>query len=150
MQRAWVGSLVGDLKSNMQHGMAKRKDDHQSWPCCFCNRPLPLSIKALACCLSVVRSLPLDRSLPSLPVAGFQNKENFPFHQPCLFIGFRVASSQIPLYVTVMLIWMSILFSLLLENWQPPHPVDGNVISSVTCAKTWASANSALLIQLKI
>ena len=30
--------------------------------------------------------------------ASLLNKANFPFHQPCLFIGFRVAGSQTPTF----------------------------------------------------
>ena len=46
-------------------------------------------------------SWPLDRSPPSPMVAGLQSKANFPFHQLCLFIGFRTTSSQIPLSITL-------------------------------------------------
>ena len=66
--------------------------------------PLPLPVKALAPRLSgwawgVGR--PLDRSpLPPYQVAGLWNKANFPFHQPCLFIGFRAASSHNPTSVS--------------------------------------------------
>ena len=47
--------------------------------------PLPLSVEVLAPWLSVRESWPLDRSLPSCPVASIQNKANFPFHQPKRF-----------------------------------------------------------------
>ena len=39
------------------------------------------------------------------PVASIQNKANFPFHQPGLFTGLRVLSSQNPLSVTDTVIW---------------------------------------------
>ena len=46
-------------------------------------------------------SWPLDRLSPSpAPVASLQNKANFPFHQPHLFISFWAASSRTPLSVT--------------------------------------------------
>ena len=32
-------------------------------------------------------------------VTGLWNKANFPFHQPCLFVGFRAARSQTPFFV---------------------------------------------------
>ena len=37
---------------------------------------------------------------PPTPAAGIQNKANFPFHQPGLFIGFCTADSWTPLLVT--------------------------------------------------
>ena len=61
--------------------------------------PLLLFIKALAPLVASAGSQPLDRCMPSpFPVAGADigNKANFPFHQPGLFIGFWVASSQTP------------------------------------------------------
>ena len=62
--------------------------------CC----PLPQPIKAIAHWLGVMggwRVSFLDNCLHSSLVAGIQNKVNFPFHQPCLFIGFRAMSSQL-------------------------------------------------------
>ena len=57
--------------------------------------PRTLSIKTLTPCLPGVGDRPLDRCPPSSPtVAGVRNKANFPFHQPTLFTGFWVASSQ--------------------------------------------------------
>ena len=38
-----------------------------------------------------------------LHIAVLQNKANFPFHQPCLFIGFWTVSSQTPLSATLRL-----------------------------------------------
>ena len=57
---------------------------------------LPPSIKALAHWLSVGGvSLWTGICPPLSPpsVAGFRSKANFPFHPPCLFIGFWAASS---------------------------------------------------------
>ena len=78
-------------------------DDCQSSLCCFCMQPRP-SVYKSSCPLVVMgeqgwqgESQPLDRSLPPLPIAGIQNKANFPFHQPGLFIGFWGASSHPPL-----------------------------------------------------
>ena len=77
--------------------------DGQSWLCCFCMWPPPSAYKTS--CPMIVRaggSQPLDRRLPSPhPVANIQNKANFPFHQPCLFIGFWAVSRQTPLSVTL-------------------------------------------------
>ena len=39
--------------------------------------------------------------MPPPPVASLPNKANFPFHQLCVFIGFRVLSSWTPLSVTI-------------------------------------------------
>ena len=44
-------------------------------------------------------SQPSDMNLPSSPVAGLQNKANFPFHQVCIFIDFRAANNWTPLSV---------------------------------------------------
>ena len=49
--------------------------------------------------MSGMSTQPLDRSPPSPPVAGIQNKANFLFHQPWFFNGFWVERSQIPLSV---------------------------------------------------
>ena len=62
--------------------MTVRADCSVQW------KPLPLSLKALAHLLPVGEVWPLDRRLPSLPMASIQNKANFPFHQPDLFINF--------------------------------------------------------------
>ena len=73
------------------------QDDGQSWLCCFCTEPPPLSIKALAPLIaSGWGSRPLDR-LPFSQlrplVAGIWNEANLLFHQPGLFTGFWAASS---------------------------------------------------------
>ena len=52
-------------------------------------------------------SWPSDRHPPFPPVAGIQNKANFPFHQPGLFIGFWAASSRTPLSVKIPLTFLS-------------------------------------------
>ena len=67
---------------------------------------LPLSIKALAHWLSPRSWKGLafghEFTLPApTPVASIQNKANFPFHQPCLFISFWVASSQTPAFSNI-------------------------------------------------
>ena len=67
---------------------------------------LLLSIKALDHWLSVRKSQLSDRSSQHpppvpCPAAGIHNKVNFSFHQPCLYNGFWVVSSQPPLSVTV-------------------------------------------------
>ena len=64
--------------------------------------PLPLSTKALAHCLSGWGELTFGQepTLSPLPLASIQNKANFHFHQPGLFIGFWALSSQIPPLVT--------------------------------------------------
>ena len=65
----------------------------------------PQSIKALAHWLlgEWDESAFGQESAHSPPVAGIQNKANFPLHQPCLFIGFWATSSWTPLLVTLWL-----------------------------------------------
>ena len=60
--------------------------------------PLPPSIKAL----SQVRggNQPSWSPTPA-SVAGIQIEANSPFHQPCLFIGFRAMSTQTLLLATI-------------------------------------------------
>ena len=68
-------------------------------------RPLPSPIKSLAHWLSVGESQSLQMSASPLPTptaASIQNKANFPFHQPCLFIGFLAVSSWTPLSITLL------------------------------------------------
>ena len=68
--------------------------------------PLTVSIKTFAPWLS---GPPLSKGVslwtgvhpPPTLVAGIQNKANFPFHQPGLFIGFWTASSRTPLSITL-------------------------------------------------
>ena len=62
-----------------------------------CNT-LPRPIKALAHWLSVWENwLLYMNSLPPT-AASFWNEANFSFHQPCFFIGYRVASSHNPTF----------------------------------------------------
>ena len=80
------------------------QDVCQSWLWCVCMKSPP-SVYKSSCPLVVMgwqgESQPLDRSLPPLPIAGIQNKANFPFHEPGLFTGFWGASSH-PTLVTVL------------------------------------------------
>ena len=82
--------------------------------------PLRPSIKALAHWLSVGGSRPLDRSPPLPLVAGIWNKANFPFHQPCLFIGFWTVSGLTPLSVTqwLKIIWIFLQAMARVDNTQ--------------------------------
>lgn len=59
--------------------------------------PLPPSIKALARVRGWNQPLNKSPSCSRSPasVAGIQIEANFPFHQPCLFIGFRAENSWI-------------------------------------------------------
>ena len=60
------------------------QDVCQSWLCCVCMKSPP-SVYKSSCPLVVMgwqgESQPLDRSLPPLPIAGIQNKANFPFEE---------------------------------------------------------------------
>ena len=67
------------------------QDDWHSRRRCSC--PLPASRRALAQWSSVA-GLGLCRHAPLPAVAGLWNKPSFPFHQPCLFIGFWWVSSR--------------------------------------------------------
>ena len=69
------------------------QDDWQSWRCCSCIRPLLPPIRALAQWASVA-GVGLCRPGPLPSVAGLGSKATFPFHQPCLFIGFWWVGSQ--------------------------------------------------------
>ena len=91
--------------------------------------PLPPSINVLAHWLSVGGSQPLDRGPPSPSVASIHNKANFPFHQPCLFIGFWAVSSRTPLLVTQ---------GVLERKWPTPEeePVSGRE-PCLQCSKKW-------------
>ena len=60
--------------------------------------PLPLSIKSLA--PLIVRVLSPRQVFPFALVAGLWNEINFLFHQPGLFNGLWILSSQTPLSVT--------------------------------------------------
>ena len=84
------------------------QDGGQTWLCCFCMEPLPLSMKALAPgCQG--RSRPLDRSQPfPAPVASLWNKANFPSHHVCVFIDFWAVSSWTPLSATWKVWWSAI------------------------------------------
>ena len=64
--------------------------------------PLPPSIKALASSRQWGGVSLWTGVAPCTPIAGSQNKANFPFHQPCLFIGFWAAKSWTPLLVTLL------------------------------------------------
>ena len=59
--------------------------------------PLPLPTKALAYRLPVVGGVGFWSG--GCHPSPFKNKANFPFHQPCLRIGFGVVSSWTPLSV---------------------------------------------------
>ena len=54
-------------------------------------------MNSLAYWLSVVGESALGQEFTLPVVASIQNKENFPFHQPCLSNSFRTVSSQTPL-----------------------------------------------------
>ena len=83
--------------------------DHQ-WPRCLSEltvlflhvAPSLSLLKALAHWMSVGWSQSLDRSppSPSSSVASIQNKANFPFHQPWLFIGFEQPDPSPFSYIT--------------------------------------------------
>lgn len=70
--------------------------------CCFCMQPPPFTCENSCPLIVHGGSQPLGRSAPAPSVAGIQNKANFPFHQPCLFIGFQEASIWSPLSITVL------------------------------------------------
>ena len=78
------------------------QDDCQSWLCCFCIYSPHLWKFLPPDCLGAGRStFGQTPAHPSVPVPSIQNKANFPFHQPGLFNGIWVSSSQSPLLVTV-------------------------------------------------
>ena len=69
--------------------------------------PLPQLIKALVHWLLRVFGQESSLCIPppqTSPFADVQNKANIPFHQPYIFTGFGVASSQTLLLVTNLLI----------------------------------------------
>lgn len=92
------------------------QDDCQSWPWCFCIYPPLCVYKSLSPQTVNGGVSPLNRSLPSCPVAGIQNKANFPFHQLCFSsISFQAASTRIPLLAT----WGVETLLPILAPWKP-------------------------------
>ena len=100
------GSIPGSgtrIPQATQRSQKKKKDrkkkDCQSWLCCFSMYPPPFTYKSSCLLIGAGWGVGLWTGVrPSPPVAGIWNKANFPFHQPCLFIGFWVASSWTPTF----------------------------------------------------
>ena len=103
--------------------------------------PLPPPVIALAHSLSVGGidlwtgvHPPCPHPLkPPPPVASHRNKTSFPFHQPCLFIGFWAANSWTLLLVTVSILGIYPAKTVIQEDKCTPMLIP----AVFTIAKTW-------------
>ena len=127
----WQAATIlrtGPREIGMSHGTEVELYLKQ-WTQCWSDRQWPVSRWLSEMTVLFLRSLAVSAVSPSVykcswplivsrrwvgvgrgsstppPVASIQNKANFPFHQPALFTGLWVLSSQNPLSVTDTVIW---------------------------------------------